>query len=511
MQAPLSTTDLLQTFSRQCARYSITGEKAAHLGAMEAMRQVKDNEIRSFLASTPLLNHLEWQARAPEDGDERVLVHPYEQFVDAKMSKETVDKEWRNRIDTLKLIMREAENAGREVQDRLLKRMRYFQKMASMTGGLDIPGKPRIDFAYPVRVRTIVDLRLPFDGCILRHGVPIVAPRTAKEYSVYLKDIKASCGDLLFVLLNIHWTGDRTEEQQSMLNQIAQYDREQHTGTREKKPILRAYNWGNAGRNLHASLSIDHLQSLIETFFVVRLSDINKERHRHLAAFFTNNFCRSFTSRNELSPGLIGPLIRRSSIPKAGQGLFARRAYRKRETVCPYGGVQMSQDVNYSFKTDAEMRTYGSAYTFGLGNGKNDSELDDWIIDGKLFWMLHETGRFVNQAADATQVNCVITRFQSANLPMSCHKMASSTTLVITASREIKAGEEFLTNYGKDFHEAFLPPGFVRFSTFECLACELAPAVMHCERKCKALLYCSQICAEKHWDIHKRYCKDQVL
>lgn len=487
----------LQSISRLYARYRVTQDHEVFKRIQSVVLSVPDAEIEDFLRQTIINPVLRGSLPAfnIDLDDERVLVHPMEQFISATMSIDNVILEWKHRLGEHLAMLRDAPPL-----DILDRRTQFY------VSGLNTAKELRRNGALTMNVQTIRDIRLPFDAVVAGEQKRMKLPKTALKYAAYLKDKKASISDLVFVVLNMNWI-EVFHSHQLIINRVREYDMIDHVtinnkGEREQLP---RFDIGKSGRNIFSHASGVLLLPLIETFFVVRHSDLNSLRRMHLASFFINTICRSFNNNRVALNDTQGPLVQRATVPAAGWGLFARADYDNNAIICNYGGVKMSQDVNYSFQTDQEIRLYGSAYTVALKREKSDAVEDDWIIDGKLFWSLYETGRFINQASTPQEVNCRFVESASAKLKGSAAKLASTKSIVIYTTRKVKAGEEFLCSYGTEFHPAFLWEGFVPFQN--CIQCKTMPITAKCGNKCGEALYCSQNCADSDWLNHKTRCK----
>lgn len=125
------------------------------------------------------------------------------------------------------------------------------------------------------------------------------------------------------------------------------------------------------------------------------------------------------TTTEDLTPNARGPIVRKSRIPRAGNGLFADRAYRKGAVITRYGGTLLS---------DAQVRRSASKYVMTDERGRHH---DARLVNNPD----KEKGRWINDPKDtafSVNVEAVTTR----------------DGVLIKAKRNISAGEEFFLDYG---------------------------------------------------------------
>ena len=121
--------------------------------------------------------------------------------------------------------------------------------------------------------------------------------------------------------------------------------------------------------------------------------------------------------------------IGRSTIPRAGKGLYAQRDFKKGETVARYTGDLVHNDERY------DKNRYFSAYLLELtGAISIDAARTNTAV-----------GRMVNDARGTNKKN---------NCSLSCHHATRTATL--KASRNIKKGEELFTAYGAAYWKGVL-------------------------------------------------------
>lgn len=115
------------------------------------------------------------------------------------------------------------------------------------------------------------------------------------------------------------------------------------------------------------------------------------------------------------------PRVKKSTIPGAGKGLFARRDYKKGEFVTEYGGYLVEKSKVEESNSDYLFRDHWG-YTWDSEKVKDQlREKGRWINDdfkdGNVFWVSREKGRPPK----------------------------------IYTRRKIKKGEEFFINYGDEY------------------------------------------------------------
>ncbi len=113
----------------------------------------------------------------------------------------------------------------------------------------------------------------------------------------------------------------------------------------------------------------------------------------------------------------------------AGLGLFANRDFKKGEHIIEYTGEKI---------TDAEANRRGGKYLFTLN--------DNWTIDGKG---RKNTARYINHSCKPNCYPELDDKEEHVN---------------IYAKRNIKAGEEFTYNYGKQYFDIEIKPHGCRCS-----------------------------------------------
>ncbi len=119
--------------------------------------------------------------------------------------------------------------------------------------------------------------------------------------------------------------------------------------------------------------------------------------------------------------------VKRSS---AGLGLFAGEAIQKEQLIIEYTGDRISED---------EANRRGGRYLFEV--------TDTLVIDGKN---RKNTARYINHAC---KPNCEAEHDEDDD------------RIYIRACKNIKAGEEFTYNYGKDYMRDIIGPGGCKCTT----------------------------------------------
>lgn len=135
----------------------------------------------------------------------------------------------------------------------------------------------------------------------------------------------------------------------------------------------------------------------------------------------THPYCAQHTKE------VLGVFIKKSTIPKAGKGLFAARDFKKGESIAEYAGERLTTQ-QYDKRYDKE--GYGS---YGMAVNRN-------------------------LVIDARKTNSGIARFvcdytgsgQKPNVQYEEHKKK----IEVVTLRKIKAGEELFADYGKEIREA---------------------------------------------------------
>jgi hypothetical protein len=116
--------------------------------------------------------------------------------------------------------------------------------------------------------------------------------------------------------------------------------------------------------------------------------------------------------------------VRRSTIPKAGKGLFTTVAIVKGKRIAEYKGRLVRwKDVKYEDATNGYLMYITSQA----------------VIDARPSKAL---GRYTNDARGSGRIN---------GLRNNAEYVSENTRCFIEATRNIKAGEEILVGYGKDY------------------------------------------------------------
>lgn len=126
--------------------------------------------------------------------------------------------------------------------------------------------------------------------------------------------------------------------------------------------------------------------------------------------------------------------VKKSTIPKAGKGLFVAKDIRKGEVITEYEGERLTWKQCLERNNAKKGREKG-AYYFYI-NAKNciDAEYCLWAM-----------GRYANDAAGLARVK---------GLRNNSHYKVVKNRAFIVASRNIKAGSEILVGYGKAYWDA---------------------------------------------------------
>jgi SET domain-containing protein len=126
--------------------------------------------------------------------------------------------------------------------------------------------------------------------------------------------------------------------------------------------------------------------------------------------------------------------VKKSQLPKAGKGLFTDVAIKKGEIVCEYEGEKVTWKECLRRN---ENQTGKGAYFFHV-NDRN-------CVDAQhTLWAL---GRYANDAAGPGK---------KEGLKNNAAYEVMKSKPYIVAKRNIKAGEEILVSYGKEYWEAMM-------------------------------------------------------
>jgi hypothetical protein len=115
--------------------------------------------------------------------------------------------------------------------------------------------------------------------------------------------------------------------------------------------------------------------------------------------------------------------IKKSKIPRAGKGLYAKKDFVKGDFICWYMGFLIEEDM-------VDNGYYDSDYLLKL-NGKN---MYICAEDKKSCY-----GRFINDGLSKYKSNCVFETYNNTN------------SSGIIAKRKIKKGDELYINYGPEY------------------------------------------------------------
>ncbi len=124
--------------------------------------------------------------------------------------------------------------------------------------------------------------------------------------------------------------------------------------------------------------------------------------------------------------------VKKSKIPKAGKGLWTDTEIKRGEIVCEYEGEKLTwKDC---LKRNEEQVGYGAYYFFINSKNCIDAQHTPW-----------ELGRYANDAAGMGRVEGMKNN--------SKYEIRKNRAYII-ASRTIKAGDEILVGYGKEYWDA---------------------------------------------------------
>jgi hypothetical protein len=154
-----------------------------------------------------------------------------------------------------------------------------------------------------------------------------------------------------------------------------------------------------------------------------------------------SDFDYNFENIGFLNQGLV---IKHSSLPNAGYGVFATRDYRKWDIVCEYSG-QVA-------KWESSLTVASSTHTGDLNY--------DQVIHGWRYPLVTEKknpGSMLNDAKDSIQTNCFLhlsDLSHDARQKYTCFENIGTKTtarLFIVAKRNIVSGSELFLCYGKKY------------------------------------------------------------
>ena len=135
-----------------------------------------------------------------------------------------------------------------------------------------------------------------------------------------------------------------------------------------------------------------------------------------------------------------------------GDGVVAKRRFKKGEVVCSYGGKVLSADEHHALVQKHDYRCGRVAYFIALVP-------EAWYLDGhpSNLGSQNHVGQFINDARglEGCETNCMI-RVDAT------HERDSLFTVQIEATRAIQANEELFISYDpeKDDQEAEAKPGY---------------------------------------------------
>ncbi len=128
--------------------------------------------------------------------------------------------------------------------------------------------------------------------------------------------------------------------------------------------------------------------------------------------------------------------VKKSKLPKAGKGLFTDSAIKRGEIVCEYQGEKLTWKECEARNAQLPGKQKG-AYFFFI-NSKN-------CVDAT--YTLDTFGRYANDAKGPGKAD---------GLKNNSHYQVIKGVPYIVAKRSIKAGEEILVGYGKEYWEAMM-------------------------------------------------------
>jgi len=125
-------------------------------------------------------------------------------------------------------------------------------------------------------------------------------------------------------------------------------------------------------------------------------------------------------------------IVKKSGIPKSGKGLFTTKDIAKGQIVCEYEGEKITWKECLR-RNEAQKGKGG--YYFHI-NDRNcvDAQFTTWAL-----------GRYANDAAGPSRI---------AGVRNNCVYEVIKGKPYIKATRNIKAGNEILVSYGKDYWDA---------------------------------------------------------
>lgn len=124
--------------------------------------------------------------------------------------------------------------------------------------------------------------------------------------------------------------------------------------------------------------------------------------------------------------------VKKSQIPKAGNGLWTDTEIKKDEIVCEYEGEKLTW--KQCMKRNEEQDGFGAYYFYINDRNCIDAQYTEWAL-----------GRYANDALGFGRVS---------NLRNNARYEVRKGKAYIVASRNIKAGSEILVSYGKEYWDA---------------------------------------------------------
>lgn len=164
----------------------------------------------------------------------------------------------------------------------------------------------------------------------------------------------------------------------------------------------------------------------------------------------------------------LGVRIGPSTIPGAGMGLFATRAFRVGESITAYGGYYASVDF-FEILDIPGLRDYVIAIPPEFGGG---------IRDARVGFRLCDMGRWSNSASD-----------DKKNAWTFIIEGSSPPAFEVGAARDIAAGEEILWDYGQHMRFDQKP--------VECSICTRLAALTMCGACAEPV--CGPACQQQHF------------
>lgn len=226
------------------------------------------------------------------------------------------------------------------------------------------------------------------------------------------------------------------------------------------------------------AMTVDMVDERMSRWIVTEEADMAVPSRQAMIVKLSNWFLEHMMPNDAFS------MIRVSTIPGAGYGLFATRAIEPEQNITLYGGDLFESPEEFAEVRGETVAESRSQYIIASAPPATR------LIDGRLGYHLYEQGRWAN-----TQP-----REDLCNAEFRWHETEPEVWMV--ATRPIGAGDEIFVWYSAEYAEELFggsPGGGKRARVEQCIQClgrEVRWQFQHDPR----LLFCSRDCATLFWN-----------